>query len=299
MRTGLALTALAVTLPLVALAQGRAASDSEILQAATAVERADTYTDLLAAIEQHAPAISSARTIELIDARLKDRSLDDNSRGLLLLERQLSLDVTRLGAAGAARLLGTRLIAGYALAANSPEQLSGVLDKFAPLAKVMTPQLVRDALNTPGNNWPPALLPLMEQLARDWPVSGALAAARRMAQAAAAGSSPAPSPAPPAAQPTAPARAQTLTGHWRNTRIVFEQPQDEHLVIHPDGTAETWMVTAGGQTPVTRGRWRSQGTTFSADWQDGRQWGQPFTFYQGQLVFPNIPNQRKFWDRLE
>ena len=54
--------------------------------------------------------------------------------------------------------------------------------------------LVRQALNTPGNNWPKPLIPLMEQLAVDWPKLGALAAATRMA--AAANAEPAPGPAP-------------------------------------------------------------------------------------------------------
>jgi hypothetical protein len=96
-----------------------------------------------------------------------------------------------------------------------------------------------------------------------------------------------------------PSRALTLVGHWRSTTILFDQPQDEHLVLRPDGTAETWVVTADSKPPVTRGRWRAQGTTLGVDWQDGRQWGQPYTFYQGQLVFPNVPNRRQFWELIE
>jgi hypothetical protein len=299
MRTSVALIALAVTLPLVAFGQGRSAgpstqnpTDADILQAITAIERADGYDDLLAAIERYAPAIASPRTIELIDARLQAPSLDENQRGLLMLERQLSVDARRRGATAAARLLAIRLIAGYALLADSPQQLAAVLDKFSTLAKGITPQLVREAFDTPGNAWPMALLPLMEQLARDWPARGALAAATRMAEAAA--SSPQGQPAAPL-----PARAPTLIGHWRSTTILFEQPRDEHLVMRPDGTAETWVVTANSKTPVTRGRWRSVGTSLTIDWQDGRQWGQPFTFFEGQLVFPNVPDRRQFWERVE
>jgi hypothetical protein len=48
-----------------------------------------------------------------------------------------------------------------------------------------------------------------------------------------------------------------------------------------------------------RGRWKSQGTTLSVDWEGGRQWSQPFTFYEGQLVFPNVANQRQFWDLID
>ena len=267
-------------------------SDADIPEALGAIERADGYSDLLAAIERYGPAIGSARTVELIDAALRDRNLDDNQRGLLALERQLSIDVRLRGAVTAARLLSLRLLAGYALLADSPQQLAEVLEKFAPLAKTITPQMVREALDTPGNSWPPALVPLMEQLATDWPVRGSLPAAMRMAEAAVGQ----PGPAPPAPEPGG---VPSLAGHWRSTTILFDQPRDEHLVLRPDGMAETWVVTAGSRTPVTRGSWRAQGSGLAVDWADGRQWGQPFTFYQGQLVFPNVPNRRQFWERVE
>ena len=68
--------------------------------------------------------------------------------------------------------------------------------------------------------------------------------------------------------------------------------------MRADGTAETWIVTASSKTPVTRGRWTTNEKMLSVTWEDGRQWGQPFTFYQGQLVFPNRPNQRQFWEAM-
>ena len=55
-------------------------------------------------------------------------------------------------------------------------------------------------------------------------------------------------------------------------------------------------MTASGRTPVTRGKWNVTGTMLSVAWEDGREWGQPFTFHEGQLVFPNVPNQRQFWE---
>ena len=298
MSTRTALIALALTaLPLIAPGQERSPSaartptDSDILEAIAAVERADGYADLVAAAERHGPAIGAPRTVELIDARLRDPSLSDSQRGLLILERQLSVDARRAGTTAAVRLLSIRLIAGLALLADSPQQFADVLERFSPLASVITPQLVREALGTPGNGWPDALLPLMEQLARDWPAGGALAAATRMAERAPGAQLATPAPAP--------ARAPTLTGHWRSTKILFDQPRDEHMVLRPDGTAETWIVTADDRTPVTLGRWRAQGSSLAVDWQDGRQWGQPFTFYEGQLVFPNVANQRQFWELVE
>jgi hypothetical protein len=299
MRTRFLLIALVATLPVAAFTQNRASdsaarpSDADILLAIGAVERADGYTDLLTATERYATAIGSSRTVELIDTRLREPGVEDNQRGLLMLLRQLSIDTRGRGAAAAVRLLSIRLIAGYALLVGSPKELADVLEKFSPLAKTITPQLVREALDTPGNGWPDGLLPLMQQLARDWPAAGALAAATRMASAAStppSQSAPVPAPAP------TPAGPPSLVGHWRSTTIVFDQPRDEHFVMRSDGTAETWVVTADSRTPVTRGRWRAQGTSLAVDWQDGRQWGQPFTFYQRQLVFPNIPNQRQFWE---
>jgi hypothetical protein len=269
-------------------------TDAEIRQAVTAIERADTYRQIVDATTRYEAAIGSARVVELLDELLQNPALDTNQRGLLVLERQLSIDTRQRGATAAARLLSIRLIAGYALLADSPQQLAAVLEKFSELAKEVNPQLVRGALETPGNTWPAGLFPLMEQLARDWPQLGALGAATRMAKAAEV-----PPAQPPAAQPARPTRGPTLVGHWRSTTIVFESPRDEHLVLRTDGTAETWIVTASDKTPITRGRWRNRGTTLSVDWADGRQWSQPFTFYEGQLVFPNVANQRQFWESIE
>jgi hypothetical protein len=269
-------------------------SDGEIQQAATAIEQADGYADVLAATQKYAAVISSPRVVQLVDAALQNTALNGAQRGVLLLERQLSIDCRALGAAAAARLLSVRVIAGSAMQADTPQQFAAVLEKFSPLATVMTADLVRQALNTPGNTWPTPLLPLMEQLARDWPTLGALGAATKMA--AAANANPTPSPVPGPAPP--PTGAPTLVGHWRSTTISFDSPRDEHFVMRADGTAETWIVTASSKTPVTRGRWTTNEKVLSVAWEDGRQWGQPFTFYQGQLVFPNRPNQRQFWEAM-
>jgi len=93
--------------------------------------------------------------------------------------------------------------------------------------------------------------------------------------------------------------ANALIGHWRNTKIVFEKPQDTHLVLHPDGVAETWMVTATKRDPKSTGRWRSEGKTLTLGFGNGDERSYSFTFYQGQLVLPNIPNKRQFWEKIE
>ena len=51
----------------------------------------------------------------------------------------------------------------------------------------------------------------------------------------------------------APEVVQELVGHWRFTKIVFENPRDEHLVLHADGTAENWFVTEAGRSEITPG----------------------------------------------
>ena len=270
--------------------QAKTPSDLEIQQAAAAIEQADGYAPILAATERYAGIISSPRVVELVDELLKNPVLNETQRGVLLFERQLSLDCRQLGAVAAARLLAIRVIAGNAISADTPQQFAAVLEKFLPLASAITVQLVRQALDTPGNTWPKPLLPLMEQLARDWPKVGSLGAATRMAEAAITAPAPTPTPAPP--------QSPTLIGHWRSTTIAFESPRDEHLVLHENGTAEMWIVTASSRGSATRGRWRVKGTLLSIDWDDGRQWGQPFTFFEAQLVFPNVANQRQFWEAI-
>jgi hypothetical protein len=91
---------------------------------------------------------------------------------------------------------------------------------------------------------------------------------------------------------------QQLIGHWRKTTIVFESPKDEHLVLHPDGTAENWVVTAESRTEPVTGHWSVEGKTLTLSF-GGNDRSSPFTFYKGQLVFPNIPKRRGFWEKIE
>jgi hypothetical protein len=90
---------------------------------------------------------------------------------------------------------------------------------------------------------------------------------------------------------------QRLVGHWRKTTIVFGSPKDEHLVLHGDGTAENWVVTAENRSEAVTGRWSVEGKTLTLSFGENEN-SKPFTFYQGQLVFPNIPNRRGFWEKI-
>jgi hypothetical protein len=91
---------------------------------------------------------------------------------------------------------------------------------------------------------------------------------------------------------------QRLIAHWRKTTIVFGSPKDEHLVLHADGAAENWVVTAESRSEPARGRWSVEGKTLTLSFGENEN-SKPFTFYQGQLVFPNIPNRRGFWEKIE
>ncbi len=92
--------------------------------------------------------------------------------------------------------------------------------------------------------------------------------------------------------------AQRLIGHWRKTTIVFESPKDEHLLLHADGTAENWVVRAESRSEPVTGRWSVEGKILTLSFGENEN-SNPFTFYEGQLVFPNIPNRRGFWDKIE
>jgi len=91
---------------------------------------------------------------------------------------------------------------------------------------------------------------------------------------------------------------QRLIGHWRKTTIVFGSPKDEHLVLNADGTAENWTVTAESRSVPVAGRWSVEGKALTLLFGENEN-SKPFTFYQGQLVFPNIPNRRGFWEKIE
>ena len=87
-----------------------------------------------------------------------------------------------------------------------------------------------------------------------------------------------------------------LIGHWRKTTIVFESPKDEHLVLNADGTAENWVVTAESRSEPVTGRWSVEGKTLTLSFDENAS---PFTFHEGQLVFPNIPKRRGFWEKIK
>jgi hypothetical protein len=92
--------------------------------------------------------------------------------------------------------------------------------------------------------------------------------------------------------------ASALIGHWRKTTISYTGPIDEHLVVHSDGTVENWTATAYERKEPVTGHWSVEGKTLTLSF-GGNDRSSPFTFYEGQLVFPNIPNRRGFWEKIE
>jgi len=92
--------------------------------------------------------------------------------------------------------------------------------------------------------------------------------------------------------------SNALIGHWRKTAISYTGPIDEHLVLHVDGTVENWTATAYERRGLMTGHWNVEGKTLILSF-GGNDRSNPFTFYQGQLVFPNIPNRRGFWEKIE
>jgi hypothetical protein len=92
--------------------------------------------------------------------------------------------------------------------------------------------------------------------------------------------------------------SNALIGHWRKTTISYTGSVDEHLVLHVDTTAENWTATAYERREPVTGHWNVEGKTLILSFGGNDRSG-PFTFYQGQLVFPNIPNHRGFWEKIE
>jgi hypothetical protein len=92
--------------------------------------------------------------------------------------------------------------------------------------------------------------------------------------------------------------ASALIGHWRKTTIGYTGPIDEHLLLHSNGTVENWTVTAYERREAVTGHWSVEGKILTLSF-GGNDRSNPFTFYQGQLVFPNISNRRGFWEKIE
>jgi hypothetical protein len=92
--------------------------------------------------------------------------------------------------------------------------------------------------------------------------------------------------------------SKPLIGHWRKTTIGYTGPIDEHLVLHVDSTVETWTVTAYERREPVTGHWSVEGKMLTLSF-GGNDRSSPFTFHEGQLVFPNIPNRRGFWEKIE
>jgi hypothetical protein len=92
--------------------------------------------------------------------------------------------------------------------------------------------------------------------------------------------------------------SNALIGHWRKTTIGYTGPRDEHLVLHANGTAENWSVTAYERGEPETGHWSVEGKTLTLSFGGNDRYS-PFTFYEGQLVFPNIPNRRQFWEKID
>ena len=89
-----------------------------------------------------------------------------------------------------------------------------------------------------------------------------------------------------------------LIAHWRKTTVSYTGPIDEHLVLHSDGTVENWTATAYERRKLVEGHWSVAGKTLTLSF-GGNDRSNTFTFYQGQLVFPNTPNRRGFWEKIE
>jgi hypothetical protein len=83
--------------------------------------------------------------------------------------------------------------------------------------------------------------------------------------------------------------ARALVGHWRKTTIVFEGPQDEHLVLNADGTVENWVVTASHRSSTAIGTWKVEGKILTLRLADNGEVSNRFTiwgtdyFGRGQL----------------
>lgn len=91
----------------------------------------------------------------------------------------------------------------------------------------------------------------------------------------------------------------SLVGEWRYTTVDLEESVDERIVLTANGVFQNWTQRADWRSKTTTGNWRAANKVLllraSGAQEEG---GVPYTFHNGTLVLPNIPNQRKFWVRV-
>ena len=103
----------------------------------------------------------------------------------------------------------------------------------------------------------------------------------------------------PAVFPALAQDSAALVGHWRKTAIVFESPRDEHLILNADSTFQNWTVTATETGTPLAGQWEARENMLVFRMEGSEDQSSPFTFFEGQLVFPNVESGRGFWERVE
>jgi hypothetical protein len=90
-----------------------------------------------------------------------------------------------------------------------------------------------------------------------------------------------------------------LVGHWLRPVIALDTVTDHHLVLNPDGTAEQWAATPFSTDPPTAGTWEASADTLTLRMDGSEQASAPYFFFEGQLVFPNVEGNRRFWERAQ
>jgi hypothetical protein len=99
--------------------------------------------------------------------------------------------------------------------------------------------------------------------------------------------------------PAGAARPADLVGHWRTTSTAFDTVTDTHLVLEANGRASNWTVTPHRRNPPHVGQWWVEGRELKLRLLGRDEWELPYTLHNGDLVFPNIPNRRRFWERVQ
>lgn len=89
-----------------------------------------------------------------------------------------------------------------------------------------------------------------------------------------------------------------LVGHWRETSVNYDVSKDVHLVLSANGTAARWNATFAGRSPKEVGTWKVKGDNLILLLEGYEKLSRPFTIHEGELVFPNISNKRRYWEKI-
>lgn len=163
---------------------GNVSAEEQFQQAMSAIEAAQNYEQLETTFIDYENVLSDPDIQASLRQALNSDELSDGQRAGIVIASLIVQEVQSYGAVTAAQLTGIRHLALTALSAQQTEELMVEMESFAPLADIMSADMVRQAFVEPMGFWPDALQSLFTEFGEIWPVQGSVAAVSQLQNSA-------------------------------------------------------------------------------------------------------------------